>query len=100
MEATLRIPILSEEQLKHLQKARDELTKADVIFDTGYDLRERIFDWELDWSLENAELLENKILQFNVYTDKRIKHIMNAEDELKQAEIHFDSKRRIELCGN
>lgn len=89
---TLKIPILSEEQLKHLQKARSELTKAGITFDSGYDLRENILDWELDWSLENAELLENKILQFNVYTDKKVKHIMNAEDELKQAEVFFDSR--------
>lgn len=92
MESTLKLPILSEEQLKYLQKARSELTKAGVIFDSGYDLVNNIFDWELDWSLENAELLENKTLQFNVYTDKKIKHIMNAEDELKQAEVFFDSK--------
>ena len=92
MNATLRIPILNETQLIHLQKARVELTKADVIFDTGYDLVNNIRDWELDWSLENAELLENKILQFNVFTDKRVKHIMNAEDELKQAEVFFDSR--------
>ena len=92
MESILKLPILSEEQLKYLQKARSELTKAGVIFDSGYDLVNNIFDWELDWSLENAELLENKTLQFNVYTDKKIKHIMNAEDELKQAEVFFDSK--------
>ena len=92
INATLKILILSEEQLKHLQKARSELTKADVTFDSGYDLRENIFDWELDWSLENAELLEDKILQFNVYTDKKVKYIMNAEDELKQAQIFFNSR--------
>ena len=92
MKTTLKIPILSEEQLKHLQKARSELTKAGVTFDSGYDLRENIFDWELDWSLENAELLENKTLQFNVYTTKKVKYIMNAEDELKQAEVYFDSR--------
>jgi hypothetical protein len=92
MNVTLKIPILSDEQLKHLQKARSELTKAGVTFDSGYDLIESIFDWELDWSLEGAELLEDKTLQFNVYTIKKVKHIMNAEDELKQAEVYFDSR--------
>ena len=92
MEATLKIPILSETQLKHVQKAMSELFKADVTFDTGYDLVNNIRDWELDWSLENAKLLENKTLHFNVYTDKKIKYIMNAEDELKQAEVFFDSR--------
>jgi len=92
MNATLKLPILSEEQLKYIQKARNELTKAGVTFDSGYDLRKDIFDWELDWSLENAKLLENKVLQFNVYTIKKAKHIMNAEDELRQAEIFFNSR--------
>ena len=92
MYAKLKIPILSEEQLKHLQKARNLLLKAGVSFDTGYDLRKNIFDWELDWSLEGAELLENKILQFNVYAIKKAKYIINAEDELRQAEVYFDSR--------
>ena len=92
MNATLKIPILSEEQLEHLQKARSELSKAGVTFDSGYDLVENIFDWELDWSLENAELLLNKTLYFNVYSINKVKYIMNAEDELKQAEVFFDSR--------
>lgn len=92
MNTTLKIPILSDEQLKHVQKAMSELLKAGVSFDTGYDLVSHVRDWELDWSLENAEMLENKALQFNVYTDKKVKHIMNAEDELKQAEVFFDSR--------
>jgi len=92
MNTTLKIPILSEEQLKHLQKARNELLRAGVSFDSGYDLREDIFDWKLDWSLENAKILENKVLQFNVCTIKKAKHIMNAEDELRQAQVYFDSR--------
>ena len=92
MNTTLKISILSMEQLKHVQKAMSELLKAGVSFDTGYDLVNHVRDWELDWSLENAEMLENKTLQFNVYTDKKVKHIMNAEDELKQAEVFFDSR--------
>lgn len=91
MEATLKIPILSKEQLKHLQKARSELTKAGVIFDSGYDLRENILDWELDWSLEGAKLTDKKELFFNSRKIKTSKYIMNAEDELRQAKVFFDS---------
>ena len=65
MKATLKLPILSEKQLKYLQEARSELTKAGVTFDTGYDLKEGIFDWELDWSLEGAELTDKKELIFD-----------------------------------
>ena len=92
MNATLKLPIMSENQLKYLKEARDKLSKAGVTFDTEYDLKEGIFDWEFDWSLENAELLENKTLQFNVYTDEKVKHIMNAKNKLKKASVFFDSK--------
>ena len=91
MEATLKIPIITEERLKHLQKARSELTKAGVIFDSGYDLRENILDWELDWSLEGAKLTDKKELFFNSRKIKTSKYIMNAEDELRQAKVFFDS---------
>lgn len=90
INATIKIPILSEEQLKHLQKARSELTNAGVTFDSGYDLKENIFDWELDWSLEGGKLTEEKDLVFDSKGMKEVKHIMNAEDELKQAEVYFD----------
>ena len=88
MEATLKIPILSKEQLKHLQKARSELTKAGVIFDSGYDLIENIFDWELDWPLEGAELTDKKELVFNVKgKDKTLEHIILAHIILAEVEL-------------
>lgn len=92
MKATLKLPILSDEQLKHLQKARSELIKAGVTFDSGYDLIENIIDWELDWSLEGAKLTEENKLVFDSERNEDIKYIMNAEDELKQAEVFFDSR--------
>lgn len=90
--ATLKIPITSDEQLKHLQKAQKELIKVGISFDTGYDLVNNIREWELDYSLKGAKLLEDKILQFNIYTDKKVKQIMNAEDELRQSGVYFDSR--------
>lgn len=83
--------MISEEQLKHLQKARSELTKAGVIFDSGYDLRENIFDWELDWSLEGAELTDKKELVFNSHSLKRNMHIIDSRAELERAKVYFDS---------
>ena len=92
MNATLKIPILSMEQLKHVQKAMSELLKAGVSFDTGYDLVDHIRDWELDWSLEGAKLTEKNELVFDSQKIRTTKHIMNAEDELKQPEVYFDSR--------
>ena len=92
MDATLKISILSEEQLKHLQKAEKELLKAGVSFDTGYDLVNHVRDWELDWSLEGAILTNKKELIFNSQKIGTGKHIMNADDELRQAEVYLDSR--------
>lgn len=57
MENYVRISFLnlSEEQLEHIFKARDELGKAGVIFDTGHDLVNNIHNWEFDWSLKGAK---------------------------------------------
>ena len=51
----------TEEQLKHIYKAEDELGKAGVTFDVGKDLDEgKILtrDWELDWSLKGARIVD------------------------------------------
>ena len=93
MYAILKIPILSKEQWKNIQKARGELIIAEIYFDSGYDLRKGILDWKLDWSLEGAELTEKKELVFYQKRVKTTKYIINAEDELKQAGIYFDSRR-------
>lgn len=45
---------LSDRQLKHLFKAENQLLKAGISFDTGYDFQEKCRDWEFDWSLEGA----------------------------------------------
>lgn len=96
MNATLKIPILSEEQLKHIRKAEKELLELDIYFDTGYDLVKNIRDWELDWSLEGAKLTDRMELVFDSQNIKTSKYIMNAEDELRQAEVYFDSRFNIE----
>ncbi len=51
----------TREQLKHIYKAEDELSKAGVYFDVGKSLDEdKILsrNWELDWSLRGAEIQE------------------------------------------
>ena len=96
MEAKLKIPIISEEQLKHLQKARSELTKAGVIFDSGYDLIENIFDWELDWSLEGAKVIVRQELVFDSIKERTNNHIRNAENELAEAGVFFISENGSE----
>ena len=58
----LIVPISSPEQLKHLFKAEDALAKAGVHFDRGSDLKDgKVLTrcWELDWSLEGAELRQD-----------------------------------------
>ncbi len=59
--ARLIFPNPTKEQLEHIDKAEDELAKAGVTFDVGKDFDdERILarDWELDWSLQGAEIKE------------------------------------------
>jgi len=49
----------TEEQLKHIYKAEEELSEAGVYFDVGKDFDDdKILsrDWELDWSLHGAEI--------------------------------------------
>jgi len=53
---------LTEEQLKHIHKAETELSRADVTFDTGSDVRDsKLLNrvWELDWSLKRAEIVDS-----------------------------------------
>lgn len=53
----------TEEQLKHIHNAEDELEEAGVTFDTGIDCDDgKILsrDWELDWSLKGARIVESK----------------------------------------
>jgi len=45
---------VNDEQMKHLMKAERELMKAGVDFDTGFDGKER--DWDFDWSLKGARV--------------------------------------------
>ena len=89
MFAKLKLPILSENQLKYLQEARSELTNAGITFNTGYDLKEGIFEWELDWSLKGAELTDENELIFD--SEVGIKYIKNAEKKLKQGQIYFNT---------
>ena len=56
VEARIEFHNLNKKQMEHLFKAEKELSKAGVSFDTGYDMREAIRDWELDWSLEGAKV--------------------------------------------
>lgn len=47
---------LTEKQMKHLDKAEEELLKAGVSFDTGYNFGEKRSYWEFDWSLKGARV--------------------------------------------
>ena len=90
MYAKLKLPIQTEKQLKYLQEARSELIQAGVAFDTGYDLKEGIFEWELDWSLKGAELTDESELIFD--SEVGTKYIKNAEKKLKQGQIYFNTE--------
>ena len=49
-----------------------------------------IRDWELDWSLKGAKLLEDRTLQFDTNINgKEMKHILYAEAELVIAKVFF-----------
>jgi len=63
-EVLIQIPITSEEQLEHIFKAGEELSKAGIKFDTGYGCGNR--DWEFDWSLSGAKVLFKKIKEDKV----------------------------------
>jgi len=59
--ARLVFPNPTKEQLKHIYRAEDELLKAGVSFDVGKSFdEEKVLsrDWELDWSLHGAEVIE------------------------------------------
>ena len=56
-EVKIQFKNKTKEQLEHLFKAEEELRKAGVSFDTGYDMGAGARDWEFDWSLKGAEVL-------------------------------------------
>jgi len=55
ISARISFPNLSEEQLKHILKAENELNEAGIEFDTGYDFTEKRRDWEFN-PAKNAEV--------------------------------------------
>ena len=55
-DGKLKILIHNDAQLEHIQDAMLSLFKAGVTFDNGYDFRTKTFEWELDYSLDGAEL--------------------------------------------
>ena len=73
-EVLIRIPITSDEQLKHIFKAGEELTKAGVTFDTGCGCGNR--DWEFDWSLKGAEVLFKKFSDGKLPSGKLIEPLI------------------------
>jgi len=53
----LSIKYPTQEQMKHIFKAEEELSKAGITFDTGSELDKGTITcrgWELDWSLKGA----------------------------------------------
>ena len=59
MKAVLKIPCEGK-KLDAVLIAEKKLREAGVSFDTGYDLVNKVRDWELDESMEGAELVERK----------------------------------------
>ena len=58
----LSIKYPTQEQMKHIFKAEEELSKAGITFDTGCGLDEGTItcrDWELDYSLKGAVMEGN-----------------------------------------
>lgn len=45
----------SKDQLEHIYKARNELGKAGITFDSNYNVEDNIYNWEFDWSLKGAK---------------------------------------------
>ena len=56
MEVRIQFKNKTKKQLKHLFNVERELGKAGVSFDTGYNVNEKIRDWEFDYSLKGAEV--------------------------------------------
>jgi len=54
---TIEFNKLSEEQLRHLYKAENQLKVAGVTFDVGIDHETKTRIWELDWSLKGAKVV-------------------------------------------
>ena len=60
VEVRIEFAGLSKEQTKHLYKARKELGKTGVDFDSGYNHVTGSRDWEFDWSLKGAKVVLKK----------------------------------------
>ena len=71
VDGKLKIPIFNDEQLGYIQDAMLSLSKAGVTFDNGYDIRTNTFEWELDWSLEGAELVVKRQQSNKVKGEKK-----------------------------
>jgi len=54
----------TQEQMKHIVNAESELSRASVTFDSGSDFTDQgkiiSHDWEFDWSLKGARVVEAK----------------------------------------
>jgi len=55
----ISFPNVSKEQMEHIHKAEEELRKADIIFDTGFDFEKNRRDWEFD-PAKNVEVYMKK----------------------------------------
>lgn len=57
MDIRIEFKDLTKKQMEHLHKAEDELGKAGVSFDTGFNFMTNTRDWEFDWSLKGAKVV-------------------------------------------
>lgn len=78
-EVLIQFPIRDKEQLGHLSKAQEELSKAGVTFDSGAGCGKR--DWEFDWSLKGAAVFFKRFVTQGAEGNTTYPIIHNTSEE-------------------
>jgi len=73
---------LTKKQMEHLHKAEQELLKAGVSFDTGYDFCAKQRDWEFDWALHGAQVVVKKPTK--TAKEEHFKAVMRVKNDLEK----------------
>jgi hypothetical protein len=114
VEVIISFGLLSDEEICYVREAESIIRGIGIWFDSAYDIRDKERIWQLDWSLENAEILikennseENRfgwkigeakfIIDLNKLNGKEITQLHNAERTLFfKAKIPFDTAYDLE----